>query len=261
MDGFSTWLFDYERLGGLAKERAGVFERNDPFQHIVVDDFANPDLLKLALKQFPTPTDIQWFSYKNPLEVKLAQNKIDLLPPVFKRILWEFNSGPFIDFLEKMTGISGLIPDPDYIGGGLHQIVRGGKLDIHADFNWHTRLKLDRRINVILYLNENWLEEYGGKLELWDVDMSYCKSVLPLFNRMVCFATTDFTYHGHPDPLTCPEGNSRKSIALYYYSNGRPEEEKTASHSTLYQRRPQDDPGLDELRKKRAKGRLEDSST
>lgn len=261
MDGFSTWLFDYQRLGEIAEKRAEEYQGNDPFPHIVIDDFANPILLDEAVTQFPSPKDIEWFSYKNPLEVKLAQNKIEHLPKIFKRILWEFNSGPFIEFVEKLTGISGLVPDPDYVGGGLHQIVKGGKLDIHADFNWHKKLQLDRRVNVILYLNQEWLDEYNGKLELWDVKMTACKSVLPIFNRMVCFNTTDFTFHGHPDPLTCPEGRSRKSIALYYYSNGRPDGEKTEAHSTLYQRRPQDDPALDELRKKRAKGRLEDSIT
>ena len=122
-----------------------------------------------------------------------------------------------------MTGIQSLIPDPSFQGGGLHQIVPGGKLGIHADFNKHSRFGLDRRLNLLLYLNKNWREEYGGHLELWDRDMTHCEAkVAPIFNRVMVFGTTDFTYHGHPDPLRCPEGMTRKSLALYYFSDGRP---------------------------------------
>jgi hypothetical protein len=87
-------------------------------------------------------------------------------------------------------------------------------------------MELDRRLNVLIYLNKDWEESYGGHLQLWDKDMKYCKKkYLPKFNSMVVFGTTDFSNHGHPDALTCPDDRSRKSIATYYYSNGRPKEE------------------------------------
>ena len=148
----------------------------------------------------------------------------------------------FLQFLSEVTGIPNLISDPGFEGGGLHQIVRGGKLGVHADFNRHRDYGLDRRLNLLLYLNKDWREEYGGNLELWDRDMIQCEArVAPLFNRVMVFGTTDFTFHGHPDPLQCPEGMTRKSMALYYFSNGRPAEEVTGDHSTLFRARDQGD--------------------
>jgi hypothetical protein len=92
---------------------------------------------------------------------------------------------------------------------------------------------------VMVYLNKDWKEEYGGHFELWNRDMSCAEQkILPLFNRCAIFSTTSYSYHGHPNPLTCPPDRTRKSIATYYYSNGRPEEEVSDAHSTLFQHRP-----------------------
>jgi hypothetical protein len=54
----------------------------------------------------------------------------------------------------------------------------------------------------------------------------------------VVFATTDFAYHGHPDPLTCPTDRARRSMALYYYTNGRPASEVSYTHTTMFRSRP-----------------------
>jgi Rps23 Pro-64 3,4-dihydroxylase Tpa1-like proline 4-hydroxylase len=138
-----------------------------------------------------------------------------------------------------LTGIDGVIPDPYYVGGGLHQIKPGGNLEVHVDFNRHSKFKLDRRINLLIYLNKNWKEEYGGHFELWNRDMSAAEQkILPVFNRCAIFSTTEFSYHGHPTPLACPSDRTRKSMATYYYSNGRPEEEISSEHTTLFQSRP-----------------------
>ena len=128
----------------------------------------------------------------------------------------------FLNFLQNITSIKEkLIADKELNGGGMHEIKKGGLLKIHSDFNKHPNLKLDRRLNVLIYLNKNWKEEYGGHLEFWDKEMKCCKTkILPIFNRMVIFSTTDFSNHGHPDPLNCPDLMSRKSIATYYYSDG-----------------------------------------
>src|SRR5581483_6543461 len=116
----------------------------------------------------------------------------------------------------------GLIPDPYFTGGGLHQIERGGYLKIHADFDRHEKLGLQRRLNVLVYLNRDWDESYGGALELWDRAMTHpVVRVLPVFNRCVVFSTTDQSYHGHPEPLTCPPDRRRRSLALYYYTAAR----------------------------------------
>ena len=82
-------------------------------------------------------------------------------------------------------------------------------------------MKLDRRLNILIYLNHNWDENNGGQLELWNKEMKKCeKKILPVFNRMVIFSTTDFSYHGNPKKVQTLNNLSRKSIALYYYSNG-----------------------------------------
>jgi hypothetical protein len=153
-------------------------------------------------------------------------------------LLREFNSPGCLQFLETLTGIGNLMSDPYFEGGGLHQIEPGGFLKVHADFNWHPRLRLDRRLNLIVYLNKDWREEYNGHLELWDRSMSRAvRKVLPVFNRAVVFSTTSWAYHGHPEKLACPSGQTRKSLALYYYTNGRPEHEKEASHGVLWKER------------------------
>ena len=130
-------------------------------------------------------------------------------------------------FLQSLTSIKEtLVSDPYLNGGGLHEIKRGGVLKIHTDFNRHPFLDLDRRINVLIYLNKSWQQTYGGHLELWDKNMKVCgKKILPDFNTMTIFSTTDYSNHGHPDPLNCPADLSRKSIATYYFSKGRPKNE------------------------------------
>lgn len=127
--------------------------------------------------------------------------------------------------MEKLTGIDHIILDTHFEGGGTHEIKAGGFLKVHTDFNWHKTLRLDRSINLLIYLNEEWDESWGGELELWDSEMKgKVVSTAPIFNRTVVFSTTGYSYHGHPDPIACPEGVSRQSIATYYYSNERPKE-------------------------------------
>ena len=159
-----------------------------------------------------------------------------------RRFLAFLNSAPMLEFLEALTGIEGLIPDPYFGGAGPHQSSRGGFLKIHADFNWHPKLQLDRRVNMLVYLNKDWREEYGGHLELWDREVSRCEQkVLPVFNRTAIFNTTDFSFHGHPAPMTCPPEMTRKSISMYYYTNGRPEEERSAPHDTVFKKTREND--------------------
>ncbi len=214
------------------------YMRAQPFPHVVLDDFLNPRLLDGVLSEFPKPGQIRWEHFDNSREIKLASAKEANFGSITRLLFYHLNSITFLEFLSGVTGIENLIPDPSFDGGGLHQIVRGGKLGIHADFNKHPKYDLDRRLNVILYLNKDWREEYGGHLELWDRSMSRCEAkMLPVFNRLMIFGTTDFTYHGHPDPLQCPEGMTRKSLALYYFSNGRPAEEVSGAHSTLFRGR------------------------
>lgn len=228
-----------KRLSKLAEEKCIEYQAAEPFPHIVIDDFLPATLLEKALQDFPSPREVRWTDYDKEHERKLEYNAAERLPISLRSILYFLNSPPVLSFLETMTGIDALIPDPYFIGGGLHQSERGGFLNIHADFNKLPKLNLDRRLNLLIYLNKDWREEYGGHLELWDREMKTCmKKIAPVFNRCVVFSTTDYSFHGHPIPLTCPENITRKSIATYYYTNGRPEEEKTEMHTTIFKQRP-----------------------
>jgi len=227
-----------ERMKTLAATAHETYRTAKPFAHIVFDDFFDAELIDGVLAEFPRPDAIRWQRFDNANEIKLASATDTSFGPLTRLFMYHLNSISFVEFLSKVTGIDDLIPDPRFDGGGLHQIVRGGKLGVHADFNRHGTYGLDRRLNVLLYLNKDWREEYGGHLQLWNRDVTRCEAkVLPLFNRLMIFSTTDFTYHGHPDPLTCPEGMTRKSLALYYFSNGRPAEEVTGAHSTIFRAR------------------------
>jgi Rps23 Pro-64 3,4-dihydroxylase Tpa1-like proline 4-hydroxylase len=238
----STIMFrlDSEYLKNLAVQNQENYQKAKPFPHIVIDNFLPEFILNNILTEFPTAGEIDWQKFENKAEKKLANKHERNMGDHTRSLLYQLNSSTFIEFLESITGIKGIIPDPHFEGGGLHQIEKGGYLKMHVDFNRHTKLKLDRRLNLLLYLNKDWQEEYGGYLELWDQEITQCeKKILPIFNRLVIFTTTDFTYHGHPEPLTCPEGWTRKSLALYYYTNGRPAEEISGkAHSTIFQARP-----------------------
>lgn len=229
-------------LKELALKYHDEYSQNSPFPHVVIDNFLPDSILEAILKEFPKPGSIDWQQFQTAAEVKLASKGEQQMGEATRSLLYQLNSSTFITFLELLTGIDGIIPDPHFEGGGLHQIERGGFLKMHVDFNRHNKLKLDRRLNLLIYLNKNWQEEYGGHLELWDRDMTRCvKKVLPIFNRCVVFNTNDFSYHGHPEPLTCPEGETRKSLALYYYTNGRPAEELSGkNHTTIFLARPED---------------------
>lgn len=132
------------------------------------------------------------------------------------------NGQEITGFLETLTGISGLIPDPQLAGGGLHELRNTGFLNVHADFNYHPKLKLDRRINLLLYLNKDWEEDFGGELQLWDTGMNECAAkYLPLFNRCEIFNTTDNSFHGNPNPVNLSDNRRvQRSIAFYCYTNG-----------------------------------------
>jgi Rps23 Pro-64 3,4-dihydroxylase Tpa1-like proline 4-hydroxylase len=231
--------FDRSDLMARATSLKGQFASAHPFPHVVIDDVLPPDVLEAVLEEFPEPREARWQTFDQATEVKLALADTTEMGPVTRHLLAEFNSQEFVEFIEELTGIDHLIPDPHYDGGGLHQIRKGGFLKVHADFNWHPGLQLYRRVNAILYLNKEWDPSYGGNLELWDTDMSArVDSVAPLFNRMLVFATLDNAYHGHPEPLTCPEDRARRSMALYYYTSSPSDTAATDTHSTLFKQRP-----------------------
>lgn len=222
-------------LQTLAEAHRESYASAEPFPHAVIDGLFPDEMLETILAAFPDPDSNVWKEYDNDFERKLETQGEERLGDDVSLILYQFNSAPFLRFLERLSGINGLIPDPYFSGGGLHQILPGGKLGIHADFSRHGVLPLHRRINALIFLNKDWKDDYGGHLELWDRDMTECRArIAPLYNRMVVFTTTDWSFHGHPHPLRCPDGMSRRSIALYYFSVDRPADEVVDGKQSTY---------------------------
>ena len=225
-----------------AKSVSDIYQSASPFPHIVMDDFIKLDVLEKVLKEFPDLAmhDESAIKFNNANEIKFAGKGMGILSPAALYLTSYLNSDLFLNYLNTMTGIQEpLISDPYLAGGGYHEIKRGGLLKVHADFNNHPKLTLDRRLNLLVYLNKDWSDDWGGKLQLFDVDRKKAVvSVMPKFNTAVLFTTTSFTYHGHPDPLNCPDSRSRKSLAYFYYSTGRPAGEALGyDHSTIFRPR------------------------
>jgi hypothetical protein len=235
----TTQVFDYNKWTGRLPDLSKKYQAATPYPHIVLENFLDPGVLKDCIAEFNRLNETDgWINYKHYNEDKRGLNKIDLLPATIKSAINELNSPAFLEWLSTLTGIRNLQKDEDLEGGGIHQSTRGGFLNIHADFTVHPHHRnWQRRVNVLVYLNENWQEDWGGKLELWDRKMKACEaSVLPVFNRCVIFNTDADSYHGHPLPMTCPEGTFRRSIALYYYTI----EKNPVRRATYYQARPGD---------------------
>lgn len=239
--------FRYEELLGRVEQDSQRYASADPFPHIVIDDFLHAEALARAMQEFPPPEAISGWRRPNDRDaegrvaaiLKLGYSNELEFGPTLRQLVHQLNSGPFLRYVSTLTGIDDLLPDPYMTGGGLHQYLPGAVLRVHADFNRLPGALLDRRLNLLLYLTPDWNAAWNGNLELWDRDMRHCaQSIQPVANRCVIFSTTSDSYHGMPDPLECPEGTTRRSLALYYYSNGRPESELRPDHSTLWQARP-----------------------
>jgi Rps23 Pro-64 3,4-dihydroxylase Tpa1-like proline 4-hydroxylase len=230
-----SYQFDPASLQKMGEDSHRIYAGNEPFPHIVIDDFIDPQLLRLILAEVDAVDRSR--RYAKFLDRQTDHNKFAFYPeavgPETSRLFYFLNSGPFMAYLEKLTGVPDLLADPSYFGGGLHWIENGGFLEVHADFNHLKRYDLERRLNLLLYLNEHWQDEYNGQLELWDRStMTRAKSIAPLFNRAVVFSTTRESLHGHPTPLATPPGVARRSLALYYYTNTwKP---AVDGHSTLF---------------------------
>lgn len=212
----------------LAKTNKFKYINANPYPHIVIKNFFDKGFLSQVVKEFPDLSKIESsINYNNKNEVKFANNKKKVFKKNTKLLFKYLNSKQFLNFMQVLTSIKEkLLADNTLSGGGLHEIKRGGILKVHTDFNKHPSKNLDRRVNVLIYLNKNWKKNFGGDLELWNKKMNRCKKkIKPIFNTMVIFSTNDYTNHGHPNKLRCPNNFSRKSIATYYFSKGRPENE------------------------------------
>lgn len=230
----SAELFvDLENLKRNLEADSRTYTNARPFPHLVIDNFLVDQVATNALASFPPPNDNRWISYKYFNKHLSEISDRDNIPEPLSKVMNYLNSRPFLDWLESITGFSELIPDSALEVGGINFSPRGGHLNVHADFTTHpTQSNLRRRVNILLYLNKDWHEEYNGHLELWSKRMEMkIDAIAPLFNRCVIFSTEKDCLHGYPKPINCPEGDGRKSINLYYFTR---EGKDSSDYATLF---------------------------
>jgi hypothetical protein len=229
-------VFDDAAFAARAVREATTYQTAAPFPHIVLDDFLPVDLATALGAAFPAADDIAWVERDNENNRRRYQHDETKVPALLRQMLREMNSRQFLLFIETLTGIDNLLPDPYFTGGGVHISGAGDFLNIHADFNWHHKLQAHRRVNALLYLSDEWHPEWGGALEFWNESMTeMVDSALPLFNRLVVFSTGEHSHHGQRVPNACPPGHLRKVLNLYYYTTAREDADGQAEpHFTVY---------------------------
>ena len=231
-----TLLISTDAARAAAKPFGEAYQSRKPFPHGCFDNFLDPQILdrvREELQELPEAAT----SFNRDQERLKTSYIPERLPQYTRNLFYALNSRPVLAFVEQVTGIKGLIPDPYFSGGGIHVVANGGHLDIHADFNHHGALNLERRVNLLIYLNHDWREEYGGSFEVWSENMSEkVAGFVPIFNRMCMFSTSSESWHGNPEPVNHPDGQPRMSIALYYYTATWDDSRK--SHTTLFRPRP-----------------------
>jgi len=205
----------------LASKKTGNYY-SEPFQYLVLDDFLPIDLANDLLRSFPEASDSCWErSNDQGIEIKArtAWNSEFDIPDGLSDIMRVFNSAPLLKAMSTVLDIPKLMSDPYYSGGGLNISERGGLLDVHVDGNYHDASGMNRRVNLLYYLNPNWHTSWGGEFGIYsDNGEVLVKSVEPIFNRCVIFDTHDKSYHGLPNPIDFPADDPRRSILLYYYT-------------------------------------------
>jgi hypothetical protein len=214
------------------------YEAAEPFPHIVIDEFFMPRFAAEIATEVECCDIGHWFRDDHDQQVsKRWMDDPERLPRMTRIALRHMNSAPACEFMSALTGIDDLQPDPSYLGGGVHVSLRGGSLGVHSDFNLHPDSGMHRRVNALLFLNRNWDRSWHGQLELWSRELERPAVVVdPEFNRLVVFSITDDAFHGVPKPIECPPDRKRFSLALYYYTSDRPEQEKAPFHWAAWQR-------------------------
>ncbi len=212
------------------------YKNAQPFENIIIDNFLDEDLANNIAEYLEAVDISDW--YHNPSQEQVNKwwmPDLERLNASTSQVLDWFNGQESIEFFQNLTGVGDLIPDSEYMGGGVHITTSGGSLDVHADFNFHPNLDAHRRLNALLFLNKNWDHDWGGQLQLWDKKLIEPQKIIePIFNRLVLFNVTDEHFHGFPDPIKCPPNRRRLSLALYYYTKERPEYEKNPFHWVLW---------------------------
>jgi 2-oxoglutarate-Fe(II)-dependent oxygenase superfamily protein len=238
---------DTTLLAGLAPidfdEVRGQMRTAPGFPHFCIDNFLTPGLAASVSKAFPSYADAREMgvSFAGVNEKRKTQITDHTLFPAPIRELHDLlASDAFVERMSYISGIANLQADPQLVGGGIHETNHGGHLDVHVDFNVHDDTGLFRRLNILVYFNEEWPDAYGGVLDLWDADVRRCVArIAPLFNRAAGFATSGSSWHG-VTPVTCPPDRMRRSFAAYYYSTEPPPGWDGVRRSTIFRARPQE---------------------
>lgn len=210
------------------------FNSNKPFRYTIIENFLHEGLAGTISEEFPDVDRSSWIDASG-LHTKKKWTQPSVEGSSAYQFYEEVNGREFLSWLSDIVDMPDLLADPDLQGAGLHQTLPEGYLDVHVDFNKHNRLNLDRRLNLIVYLTRNHNINGEGFLELWDMDNKKCiESVAPAFNRCVLFETNEISYHGHPKPWKNEFGETRKSLSVYYYTDGRDDIQAAPIHSTIY---------------------------
>lgn len=231
-----TLTIEIDKAAQIGKSLAETYQSGEPYHHIGIDNFLPLPIVE-KVRQEALKMGEKRPEHMSPQEHLKTSYNPDILPHYSRLVFSALNSQAFLRFLEEMTGIPHLIPDPYFLGAGIHRTNTGGYLGVHADFNMHKKMYLERRLNILIYLNPDWQDDYGGAFEVWTKDMqTQVATFPPIMNRMCCFSTSSESYHGNPTPVNHPGGDPRLSIALYYYTATWSEDR--IAHSTLFRPRP-----------------------
>ena len=235
-----------------------TFGDSGPFDHCYVDDFFDDKTAFELHQEFPAFDSEVWHEYSNPLEIKKTCNNWNQFPKTTYSVFETLNSHAFISRLSQSLNISPLYADPGLNGGGWHIHKAGGKLNTHLDYSMHPKLPFKRILNILIYLTPDWGQSWGGKIGFWSASVDgkkpdkLEKSIEPKFNRAVIFNTSQNSWHGLPEPITCPEGKFRRSLAAYYLTDSdleTPANQRAVFAPTEAQK---DDPEILDLIEKRA---------
>jgi Rps23 Pro-64 3,4-dihydroxylase Tpa1-like proline 4-hydroxylase len=201
----------------FVKELQHAFATAQPYKHVVIDEFLDVLFAQALAEKFPLLENMKT-RYNGINEKKAEHSELNSLSPEFnklKNLLFDEN---FISFIEQISGIETLEVFDDRFGYGLHQGGNGSFLDIHIDYNLHPLKKKQRRLNLLIFLNEQWEKDWGGLLQFWNADVTECiMSITPKFNRCVLFECSDISYHGY-NQINCPPSITRKSFYTYFFS-------------------------------------------
>ena len=225
---------DFDALGPAMRGAEG-------FPHFCIDEFLDPAFAEEVHDAFPSFQEAdrlgKSFSAVNEKR-KIQITDVTHFPAPIRQLHDLLASDVFVAAMSRMSGIPNLLADPQLMGGGIHETNHGGHLDVHVDFNFNEQTGLHRRLNILVYFNKDWKEEYGGYLDLWDRDVQHCLGrFAPQFNRAAGFATSGISWHG-VTPVTCPPDRMRKSFAAYYYTKEAPPDWDGVMHSTVFKARP-----------------------